>query len=165
MTDLRKAAERVDETAKREHEPYGYLWFTHQMERRFTHYRPKEEQRIGEVTPIYTAPPKREWVGLTDEEIEELAKWADKHAAPWHLEFAKAVEAKLKEKNTNYRISPANMRARCEALVLAMVGKELADKWWTGSNKAFNGETPEQMYSVSPDAVYAYLMRSAEGEW
>jgi len=56
--------ERVDETVKREHEPYGYLWFAHQMERRFTHYRPKEEQRIGEVTPIYTAPPKREWVGL-----------------------------------------------------------------------------------------------------
>ena len=44
--------------------------------------------------------PKRKWVGLTDEEIEELAKWADKHAAPWHLEFARAVEAKLKEKNT-----------------------------------------------------------------
>lgn len=46
------------------------------------------------------SPPKREWVGLTDEEIEELAKWADKHAAPWHLEFARAIEAKLKEKNT-----------------------------------------------------------------
>ena len=43
---------------------------------------------------------RREWVGLTDEEVEELAKWADKHAAPWHLEFARAVEAKLKEKNT-----------------------------------------------------------------
>jgi hypothetical protein len=43
---------------------------------------------------------RREWVGLTDEEIEELAKWTDKHAAPWHLEFAQAIEAKLKEKNT-----------------------------------------------------------------
>jgi hypothetical protein len=43
---------------------------------------------------------RREWVGLTDEEIEELAKWADKHAAPWHLGFARAVEAKLKEKNS-----------------------------------------------------------------
>ena len=48
--------------------------------------------------PLYAHPPQR-WVGLTDEEIEELAKWADKHAAPWHLEFARAVEAKLKEKN------------------------------------------------------------------
>jgi hypothetical protein len=65
----------------------------------------------------------------------------------------------------DFPISPANMRARCEALVTAMVGQELADKWWTGSNKAFGGDTPEQIYSVAPSAVYAYLMKSAEGEW
>ena len=50
--------------------------------------------------PLYTAPLKREWVGLTDEEIEEIADWADKNAAPWYLEYARAIEAKLKEKNT-----------------------------------------------------------------
>jgi len=94
--------ERVDETVKREHEPYGYLWFTHQMERRFTHYRPKEEQRIGEVTPIYTAPPKREWVGLTDDEIYDYAdKFLYQHGSNFGIKsFGKAVEAKLKEKNT-----------------------------------------------------------------
>jgi len=48
-------------------------------------------------TPIYA---QRTWVGLTDEEIEATAKWADKNAAPWHIEFARAVESKLKEKNT-----------------------------------------------------------------
>ncbi len=85
--------ERVDETVKREHEPYGYLWFAHQMERRFTHYRPKEEQRIGEVTPIYTAPPKREWVGLTGLEQKELMAMNSRYAV-----FE--TEAKLKEKNT-----------------------------------------------------------------
>ena len=73
------------------------------------------------------------------------------------------------QSNTNNRvdfsISPANMRARCEALVIAMVGREMADKWWTGANRAFGGDTPEQLYSVAPSAVYAYLMRSAEGEW
>ena len=57
------------------------------------------------------------------------------------------------------------MRKRCEVLVIAMVGKELAEKWWTGSNRAFNGATPEQIYSVTPSVVYAYLMKSAEGEW
>lgn len=57
------------------------------------------------------------------------------------------------------------LRKRCEALLLAMVGEELAEKWWTSSNKAFCGDTPEQIYSVAPNAVYAYLMRSAEGEW
>ena len=71
--------------------------------------------------------------------------------------------------NTNnpvaFPISPENMRARSEALVIAMVGKEMADKWWTGSNKAFGGDTPEQIYSVAPSAVYAYLMKCADGEW
>lgn len=65
----------------------------------------------------------------------------------------------------NFPISPANMRARCEALIVAMVGKELAPKWWNGPNRAFGGDTPEQIYSVAPSAVYAYLMKSAEGEW
>jgi hypothetical protein len=60
---------------------------------------------------------------------------------------------------------PARMRARCEALVAAMVGQDLAAKWWNGPNKAFGGDTPEQIYSVAPSAVYAYLMKSAEGEW
>ena len=57
------------------------------------------------------------------------------------------------------------MRKRCEALVTAMVGSEMAPKWWTGPNRAFGGDTPEQIYSVAPSAVYAYLMKSAEGEW
>jgi hypothetical protein len=65
----------------------------------------------------------------------------------------------------DFPISPENMRARCEALVTAMVGKELAEKWWNGPNKAFGGDTPEQIYSVAPSAVYAYLMKSSEGEW
>jgi hypothetical protein len=65
----------------------------------------------------------------------------------------------------DFPISPGNMRARCEALVMAMVGQELAPQWWNGPNRAFGGDTPEQIYSVAPSAVYAYLMKSAEGEW
>ena len=60
---------------------------------------------------------------------------------------------------------PTRMRARCEALVIAMVGREMAEKWWNGPNKAFCDDTPEQMYSIAPNTVYAYLMKSAEGEW
>ena len=67
--------------------------------------------------------------------------------------------------NDNFANGPANMRARCEALVIAMVGEELAPKWWTGANRAFGGDTPEQIYSVAPSAVYAYLRKCAEGEW
>ena len=63
------------------------------------------------------------------------------------------------------QISPENMRARCEALVTAMVGKEMAPKWWNSPNRAFCEDTPEQIYSIAPSAVYAYLIKSAEGEW
>ena len=62
-------------------------------------------------------------------------------------------------------ISAENMRARCEALVIAMVGKDLSKQWWNEPNRAFCGDTPEQIYSVAPKAVYAYLMKSAQGEW
>ena len=46
--------------------------------------------------PLYTAPPQREWVGLTDDERDEIREQA-------HYEFddiSNAIEAKLKEKNT-----------------------------------------------------------------
>ena len=42
---------------------------------------------------LYTAPPQREWVGLTDEEINKCAEAQDP------IWIAKNVEAKLKEKN------------------------------------------------------------------
>jgi len=51
---------------------------------------------------LYTAPPKREWIGLTDEEIDK-AYWAMPRInkpQPTQLEFARAIEQMLKEKNT-----------------------------------------------------------------
>jgi hypothetical protein len=53
---------------------------------------------------LYTTPPKREWVGLTDEDWEPLydkfAKYQEYGAfvSGWD-NFARAIEAKLKEKN------------------------------------------------------------------
>jgi len=61
-------------------------------------------------------------------------------------------------------MTPEVRRARCEALLTAMIGKDLAERWWTSINKTF-AMTPEQMYSKDPDRVYAYLMRTSEGEW
>jgi len=57
------------------------------------------KQAESSVDKAVNAMSQRTWVGLTDEEIEATAKWADKNAAPWHIEFARAIEAKLKEKN------------------------------------------------------------------
>jgi len=57
---------------------------------------------------LYTTPqPQRdeapakavEWVGLTDEELEEIVKRGAENK-PFHHWFARAIEAKLKEKNT-----------------------------------------------------------------
>ena len=54
--------------------------------------------------PLFTAPPKKQWVGLTDEEIQDLGYLSEKFDASnseWfdRWGFARAIEAKLKEKN------------------------------------------------------------------
>lgn len=46
----------------------------------------------------YTAPPQREWQGLTDDEIKATASLGI-YEKPL-VDFARAIEAKLKEKNT-----------------------------------------------------------------
>lgn len=45
------------------------------------------------VIPLYTAPPQRPWVGLTDEEALDCAGWSVSN-------IARNAEAKLKETNT-----------------------------------------------------------------
>ena len=46
--------------------------------------------------------PQRQWVGLTDEQIGEIAVKSQEGVSPHDdtLRFARAIEAKLKEKNT-----------------------------------------------------------------
>ena len=48
------------------------------------------------IRPLYTAPPKREWVGLTDEEIKGILD-----CGRGGLVDIKKAEAKLKEKNND----------------------------------------------------------------
>ena len=63
-----------------------------------------EEKHFDQLRPLYTTPPaaQRQWVGLTDKERNKLwrdvVKWGD----PSHddVDLIKAIEAKLKEKNT-----------------------------------------------------------------
>jgi hypothetical protein len=47
-------------------------------------------------TPLYTASPQREWVGLTDEERANCSA----EAYGRHFVLCELIEAKLKEKNT-----------------------------------------------------------------
>ena len=92
VDDVNMSQERVYETAKREHEPVCFLRETNWS---------YEIAPWGDSNgfPVYTAPPKREWVGLTDEEIEECKiNGGLPHAINWRLSV-KVMEAKLKEKN------------------------------------------------------------------
>ena len=46
---------------------------------------------------LYTTPPRREWVGLTDDEIYDM--YNEPRSDAEMVEFARAIEAKLREKN------------------------------------------------------------------
>jgi hypothetical protein len=65
-----------------------------------------EAKRIGGTCvayALYTAPPQREWVGLTDEEVELYWDWEDWQTGAGRstiFEMVRDIEAKLKEKNT-----------------------------------------------------------------
>ena len=83
----------------------GKHWYTHESKYTAQYYANLYSHREPDgspsmvVTPLYAAPPKREWVGLTDEERNYLwsitpPEYEDQFA------FVLAVEAKLKEKNT-----------------------------------------------------------------
>jgi hypothetical protein len=49
----------------------------------------------GRGTPLYTHPPQRTWLGLTDEDISEIVRGTHNTGS-----FVRAIEAKLKGKNT-----------------------------------------------------------------
>ena len=62
-------------------------------------------EKIKNAEPLYTAPPQRTWIGLTDEEIDRL-NFTQVRGCQCSLsyidgieEFAKSIEAKLREKN------------------------------------------------------------------
>ncbi len=59
----------------------------------------KTDIPFAKHTPLYTAPPQREWQGLTDEEVMSLLPGAVRLPPGW-VETVRAIEAKLKEKNT-----------------------------------------------------------------
>jgi len=50
----------------------------------------------SDCVPLYTTPPQREWVGLTDEDMYQLRR--EGHHYLSERDF-RAIEAKLKEKN------------------------------------------------------------------
>ena len=97
--ELGKAYERGWNAALAQQEPVAWLSTDCIGERYLCFTKPKDNDP---VQPLYTTPPKREWVGLTDEEIQKVVskKWWDWEDAFDIEGFSRAIEAKLKEKNT-----------------------------------------------------------------
>ena len=65
------------------------------------YFRWKKPSNVYKPIPLYTTPPQRTWVGLTDEEIADCAEKmeaSDPTDSFWR-EFFRGIEAKLKDKN------------------------------------------------------------------
>lgn len=52
-----------------------------------------------------------------------------------------------------------NIYLRCDALIVALVGKNLAQRWWDSPNWAFCLHTPAKQFSLDPRKVYNYLLQ------
>ena len=62
------------------------------------YFRKKPQDKVYSPQPVYTAPPKREWVGLTDEEVSDVID--DVLEGGGWLDVSRALEAAIKRKNT-----------------------------------------------------------------
>ena len=107
--DLLKALHEALET---EQEPVA--WITNGGKGELWWYRSSKFDEEGNVIgpnpddiPLYTSPPKREWVGLTADEIWKCNQAKSGSSVEFHicyehqnlLDFAESIEAKLKERN------------------------------------------------------------------
>jgi len=83
-------------------EPIGYLsegGAERLVAKKQAHEQIKNFRLFAHDVPVYITPPQRTWVGLTDEEITEIRlKMFDVVAT--NYEAYRAIEAKLREKNT-----------------------------------------------------------------
>ena len=59
-------------------------------------YNPMTGEPLVDGWPLYSGLPQREWQGLTDEEIDQVAA----SFGYGYIDVARAIESKLKEKNT-----------------------------------------------------------------
>ena len=81
INDLREAIADAERQ-----EPFCYHDGVNQVDAEFKDH--------SDVFPLYLAAPQREWVGLTDDDYEELLRTRE-----WGVYLIEAVEAKLKDKN------------------------------------------------------------------
>ena len=93
--EIAKAYEQGWNAALAQQEPVAWLSADCIGERYLCFTKPKDNDP---VQPLYTTPPKREWVGMTDEEVSEVID--DVLEGGGWLDVARALEAAIKRKNT-----------------------------------------------------------------
>jgi len=95
---------RLAALAQKEQEPVAWIQPDHLQKARQAPFlcRVEPTKRMSDFVPIYTHPPRREWQSLTDDEIWEL--YYDERIPEGErsdrVDFARAIEAALKERNT-----------------------------------------------------------------
>ncbi len=103
MTEPDHKAYKPDLEPEQEPVAWMYEW-DGRMHLTFTDQQFVEEAHphFNKSTPLYTAPPQRTWVGLTDEDIKAVNAQVSQIPPIDYTTttYAKAIEAKLKEKNT-----------------------------------------------------------------
>jgi hypothetical protein len=95
---LAQEKQDVPETDCGNMESVGWLESPHGAFRANLLYRMTAPQSVAWSIPLYTHPPRREWVSLTDEEIKALLPGAVRVPPGWR-ETVAALEQALKEKN------------------------------------------------------------------
>ena len=98
---IRKLREALAHPVKAEQEPVAWISNADFVKGQYVEGRPRRvwwECEIGVGQPLYTAPPKREWVGLTEDEINQfVCQWFGEDYNTLE-DLICAIEAKLKEK-------------------------------------------------------------------
>ena len=87
--------------AKPEQEPVAWMVLTLDNKKLmlFGEEKPPIFDAPVKLIPLYTAPPRKEWVGLTDEEIISSSKFFDYMTNEELIDAVRELETKLKDKN------------------------------------------------------------------
>ncbi len=88
--------EALAEQLTQQQEPVA--WITKNGKGWLRWHKPEDSEKNKDSIPLYTAPTSKPWVGLTDDEIALICAECSLRT-PCDIYYARAIEAKLKEKN------------------------------------------------------------------
>ena len=94
IEDTNKAIQACKEALAEIQEPVAWMWYDKPNDESV--YSEDNSPKPSDAIPLYTTPPSREWVGLSDEEIDAIFPLGDDVDV---LDVARGIEAKLREKN------------------------------------------------------------------